>query len=304
MLSNVQSYSLNGHELACLVQGEGVPLVLVHGSLCDYRYWQWQLRGLGERYRLLAPSLRHYYPQRWNGEGADFTTAQHVEDLLALIDMQGEPVHLLGHSRGGNICLRLALEAPGRLRSLVLCDPGGDFAADLFQAAGVPVPAAPAERNRFREQALQLIRQGEVEAGLELFVDTVSGPGIWRRSSRHFRDMATDNAMTLIGQVADRPEPLGRAPGHAGGADPAAARRTQPRALPAGGPGPGADVAGRAQQRHRRRFPRHERHAPGRFQSRRAGVHRRALMPLVSCLHMQYHGDLPRSSGLRSFFFQ
>lgn len=211
MLSNVQSYSLNGHELACLVQGEGVPLVLVHGSLCDYRYWQWQLRGLGERYRLLAPSLRHYYPQRWNGEGADFTTGQHVEDLLALIDMQGEPVHLLGHSRGGNICLRLALEAPGRLRSLVLCDPGGDFATDLFQAAGVPVPAAPAERNRFREQALQLIRQGEVEAGLELFVDTVSGPGIWRRSSRHFRDMATDNAMTLIGQVADRPEPLGRA---------------------------------------------------------------------------------------------
>jgi len=211
MLSNVQSYSLNGHELACLVQGEGVPLVLVHGSLCDYRYWQWQLRGLGERYRLLAPSLRHYYPERWNGAGTDFTSGQHVEDLLALIDMQGEPVHLLGHSRGGNICLRLALEAPGRLRSLVLCDPGGDFAADLFQAAGVPVPAAPAERNRFREQALQLIRQGEVEAGLELFVDTVSGPGIWRRSSRHFRDMATDNAMTLIGQVADRPEPLGRA---------------------------------------------------------------------------------------------
>lgn len=211
MLSNIQSYSLNGHELAYLEQGEGVPLVLVHGSLCDYRYWQWQLRGLGERYRLLAPSLRHYYPERWNGAGGDFTTAQHVEDLLALIERLDEPVHLLGHSRGGNICLRLALEAPGRLRSLVLCDPGGDFAADLFQAAGVPVPAAPAERNRFREQALQLIRQGEVEAGLELFVDTVSGSGIWRRSSRHFRDMATDNAMTLIGQVADRPEPLGRA---------------------------------------------------------------------------------------------
>ncbi|UUC52287.1 alpha/beta hydrolase [Pseudomonas citronellolis] len=211
MLSNIQSYSLNGHELAYLEQGEGVPLVLVHGSLCDYRYWQWQLRGLGERYRLLAPSLRHYYPERWNGAGGDFTTAQHVEDLLALIERLDEPVHLLGHSRGGNICLRLALAAPGRLRSLVLCDPGGDFAADLFQAAGVPVPAAPAERNRFREQALQLIRQGEVEAGLELFVDTVSGSGIWRRSSRHFRDMATDNAMTLIGQVADRPEPLGRA---------------------------------------------------------------------------------------------
>ncbi|MDF3931673.1 alpha/beta fold hydrolase [Pseudomonas citronellolis] len=211
MVSNVHSYSVNGRDVACLARGEGVPLVLVHGSLCDYRYWQWQLRGLGERYRLLAPSLRHYYPERWDGEGEDFTTRQHVEDLLALLENLGEPVHLLGHSRGGNICLRLALAAPERLRSLTLADPGGDFAADLFRAAGVAVPAAPVERNRFREQALGLIRQGEVEAGLELFVDTVSGAGVWRRSSAHFREMASDNAMTLIGQVQDQPEPLGHA---------------------------------------------------------------------------------------------
>lgn len=208
MSSPLLSLRLNGREFSCLVEGEGEPLVMVHGSLCDYRYWQWQLRGLSEHCRLIVPSLRHYYPEVWNGEGNDFTTHQHVEDLLALLDWVGEPVHLLGHSRGGNLCLRLALAAPERLRSLVLADPGGDFAADVFRAAGVPAPVAPAERNRFREQALQLIRQGKREAGLQLFVDTVSGEGVWQRSSRHFREMAADNAMTLVGQVADQPEPL------------------------------------------------------------------------------------------------
>ncbi|WP_374442606.1 alpha/beta fold hydrolase [Pseudomonas panipatensis] len=208
MVSRVVSYRVNGRDIACLSGGDGVPLVLVHGSLCDYRYWHWQMPGLARYFHLLAPSLRHYYPDAWDGLSGDFTTQQHVDDLLALLGQLGEPVHLLGHSRGGNLCLRVALAAPERLRSLSLADPGGDFAAEVFRAAGLEVPVAPVERNRFREQALQLIRQGETEAGLELFVDTVSGAGVWRRSSKHFREMASDNAMTLVGQVADHPEPL------------------------------------------------------------------------------------------------
>ena len=53
-----------------------------------------------------------------------------------------------------------------------------------------------------------MIRAGEVEKGLQLFVDTVSGAGVWSRSSRQFREMASANAMTLVGQVADHPAPI------------------------------------------------------------------------------------------------
>ncbi|MCY1392912.1 2-succinyl-6-hydroxy-2,4-cyclohexadiene-1-carboxylate synthase [compost metagenome] len=210
MGSTIFSYRVNGYELACLDEGEGVPLVLVHGSLCDYRYWQWQMRGLGQDYRLIVPSLRHYYPEAWDGRGGDFSTRQHVDDLLELLDRLGEPVHLLGHSRGGNICLRAALAAPERLRTLSLADPGGDFADEVFHFAGLEPPVSPGERNQFRERALQLIQQGDIEEGLRLFIDTVSGQGIWARSSKHFREMAADNAMTLVGQVRDQLTPLGR----------------------------------------------------------------------------------------------
>jgi pimeloyl-ACP methyl ester carboxylesterase len=208
MNNEIVQYQVNEYGLACQVSGRGAPLVLVHGSLCDYRYWQAQVEALAARYRVIVPSLRHYFPEQWNGEGEDFTTQQHVEDLLVLIDQLPGPVHLLGHSRGGNICLRAALTAPGKLLSLTLADPGGDFADDVFTAVNVEAPVSPIARNQFRQQALEMIRASQVEEGLQLFVDTVSGAGVWSRSSRQFREMATANAMTLVGQVADEPTPI------------------------------------------------------------------------------------------------
>lgn len=210
MNNEIVQYRVNDYELTCQVAGRGAPLLLVHGSLCDYRYWRGQVEALSARYRVIVPSLRHYFPEQWDGEGGGFTTKQHVDDLLALIDQIPGPVHLLGHSRGGNICLRLALMAPRKLLSLTLADPGGDFADDVFAGVNIEVPNSPLERNQFRLQALQMIRAGATEEGLRLFVDTVSGTGVWSKSSRQFREMATANAMTLVGQVADHPVPINR----------------------------------------------------------------------------------------------
>lgn len=210
MNNEIVRYRVGDYELTCQVAGQGVPLLLVHGSLCDYRYWQGQIEALSGRYRVIVPSLRHYFPEQWDGEGTGFTTEQHVRDLLALLDKLPGQVHLLGHSRGGNLCLRMALAAPQKLLSLTLADPGGDFADDVFTGVNIEAPVSPVERNQFRQQALKLIRAGEVEEGLRLFVDTVSGAGVWARSSRQFREMATANAMTLVGQVADHPVPINR----------------------------------------------------------------------------------------------
>ncbi|WP_447751255.1 alpha/beta fold hydrolase [Pseudomonas nicosulfuronedens] len=208
MNSKIVRYRVDDYELMCQVAGQGVPLLLVHGSLCDYRYWQGQIEALSARYRVIVPSLRHYFPEQWDGEGPGFTTEKHVDDLLALLDQLPGPVHLLGHSRGGNICLRVALAAPQKLLSLTLADPGGDFADDVFNQVNVEAPLSPVERNQFRQRALKMICAGEVEEGLQLFVDTVSGAGVWMRSSWQFREMAMANAMTLVGQVADHPVPI------------------------------------------------------------------------------------------------
>lgn len=53
---------VNDVELAYVEQGAGEPVVFVHGGLNDYRAWGAQLDPFGERYRAVAYSRRHHWP--------------------------------------------------------------------------------------------------------------------------------------------------------------------------------------------------------------------------------------------------
>src|SRR5205814_2008961 len=71
----------------------------------------------------IAISLRHYWPEPWNGAG-DFSAQQQAEDVASFIQQLGAgKVHLVGHSRGGYIALQLARAHPDLLRDLVLAEP-------------------------------------------------------------------------------------------------------------------------------------------------------------------------------------
>ncbi|OZI55613.1 alpha/beta fold hydrolase [Bordetella genomosp. 5] len=196
---DLQTVALDGYPLTYTEStgnAQGAPMVLIHGSLCDCRYWKPQLGPLGRQFRVLAPSLRHYWPEAWDGEGADFSIAQHTADVSALIEtVAGEPAHLVGHSRGGRIAIDVALARPDLVRSLILADPG------------LSLPGED-ERGDFRQRALEHIRAGDADTGLALFIDTVTGPDTWRRMVPWFKDMVRDNAATLLGQAVEPPAPL------------------------------------------------------------------------------------------------
>ena len=189
----------SGQRMPYVASGSGEPLVFVHGSLCDYRYWSGQAAVLAKNYRCVSVSLGHYWP----GDGVQplgaFSWKTHVEELAAFIAaMDAGPVHLVGHSRGGCVAFHLARDYPALVKTLTLADPGGPLDVDGSAEAAMP-PATLA----LRAQVAELIDKGELEAGLELFVDSVSMPGIWRRSSASFRTMALANAGTLPKQFRD-----------------------------------------------------------------------------------------------------
>lgn len=180
-------------------RGEGELLLFVHGSLCDYRYWQPQLAGLARQYRCVSVSLTHYWPAGDAARGQPFSWRQHADELAAFVEALGAgPAHVIGHSRGGLVSFQFALRHPQHVRTLTLADPGGPV-----QQPGQRLATLPETVNALRARAVALIESGQVDAGLELFVDSVSRPGFWAKSTLSFRTMAIDNASTLARQFRD-----------------------------------------------------------------------------------------------------
>lgn len=186
----------SGIRIPYVASGSGEPLLFVHGSLCDYRYWNSQTDALSPHFSCFSVSLSHYWPLDEAGVQGAFSWQQHVAELAEFIAaMDLGPVHLVGHSRGASVAFNLARGYPELVKTLTLADPAGP----LQTGAAPPPPSTEAVRTRVAD----LIGMGELDAGLELFVDSVSMPGIWRKSPASFRTMALANAATLPKQFRD-----------------------------------------------------------------------------------------------------
>ena len=57
----------------------------------------------------------------------------------------------------------------------------------------------------------EVIAKGDIDGGLNIFIDALEGPGAWRRLPASPKQLLRDNATTLIGQMRDRRPPFSKA---------------------------------------------------------------------------------------------
>jgi pimeloyl-ACP methyl ester carboxylesterase len=120
----IKTAKVNGTTLAYREQGEGEPVVFLHGGMMDLRAWEEQLPAVGRSYRAIAYSRRFARPNKPIDPEAIDPVLQHVEDLVTFLnEIDAKPAHLVGHSGGGLVCLYTALRHPDVVRSLVLEEP-------------------------------------------------------------------------------------------------------------------------------------------------------------------------------------
>jgi magnesium chelatase accessory protein len=111
---------VRGRRVHVLIDGEGPPLLLLHGFGANAFAFRRIVPILSDEFSLIAPDLPGF-----GGSERD-PHADHSYDALArlqldLLDRLGiERVAVLGHSIGAAIALRMAARAPNRLTALVL----------------------------------------------------------------------------------------------------------------------------------------------------------------------------------------
>jgi pimeloyl-ACP methyl ester carboxylesterase len=164
----------------------GRPVVLVHGFGASTYSWRATIEALAPRFRVYALDLKGFGLTAKPKDGK-YNAEAYTRHLLGFLDAMGldRPV-LVGHSMGGAIVARLALEHPGRVGGLVLEAPvpvsmsrgrdalkkagagGNGDAREIATAADMAAALNPAVAARMLPALLRsAITRQTVEAGLK-----------------------------------------------------------------------------------------------------------------------------------------
>lgn len=206
----MKTLEVQGGDLAYVEQGTGPPVVFVHGDLSDFRTWDAQIPAFAPRCRAVAYSRRYHSPNDPIPDGVDNQMAAHVDDLSQLLQkLDAAPAHLVGDSWGAFVCLRLAIQAPGRVRSMVLAEP------PVLPLLGISLPPKPRELMRLiiRQPrtafaflrfggkvvapATAQFRRGDLERGMEIFARGVLTPEVFDALPQARRKQARENIRPL-----------------------------------------------------------------------------------------------------------
>lgn len=153
--------------------------LFVHGMLADQRVWREVTPELPDLDCRFVELPGHGDAVDWDG-GDYQTQAYRMAEVACGVGK--EPVHLVGHSFGATVALRLAVERPELLLSLTLIDPVFFYAArqgqpEMFQA--YRARSAP---------VMEAIVQGEFLHAAELFIRDWGVEGAWAHLPESVRE--------------------------------------------------------------------------------------------------------------------
>ena len=103
-------------------EGDGPPLLLVHGFPLDHTMWRAQIGHFSRNHRVIAPDLRGFGNS--DVTGGTVGMERFADDLAALLDelKVTEPICFCGLSMGGYIAWPFLERHRERLGALILCD--------------------------------------------------------------------------------------------------------------------------------------------------------------------------------------
>jgi pimeloyl-ACP methyl ester carboxylesterase len=161
--------------------GPGMPrlrpaaatLIALHCSGASGDMWQPLRDRMGVGSRMLAPDLHGARNgPAWHGNRA-FTLEDEAAPVVALIDAERRPVHLVGHSYGGAVALQVALARPAAVAGITLYEPSA------FHLLGADDGAARAEIVDLAAEVGARLGRGDARGAMARFVTYWGGRDSW-----------------------------------------------------------------------------------------------------------------------------
>jgi pimeloyl-ACP methyl ester carboxylesterase len=201
----IRQANVDGGTLVYQEQGNGAPVVFVHGAVTDYRAWEAQRRAIAPHYRFIGLNLRYHGTAPWPDDGSKYSITMHADDVAAFIrGLNAGPVDLVGWSYSGPIVLLVALQHPELVHSLTIHEP----ASVSFVTDGASLKVAAEDRKAMMGPAVAASKAGDVAAVARLVPGGVNNqPDAFDSATPELRSMFLDNARTFALLIGAPPPP-------------------------------------------------------------------------------------------------
>ncbi len=155
--------------------GEGPGVVCLHSNASTSSQWKSLMNDLSDQFMVLASdALGAGKSPPWPATQPG-ALSQEVRLLSQVLEAAGDEFFLVGHSYGGAVALKVALEHPDRVKAIVLYEP------TLFAVLQQESPNQPAfnEINAVVDDAVASIDSGDLSSAAERFIDYWMQTGSW-----------------------------------------------------------------------------------------------------------------------------
>lgn len=132
--------AVNGINIHYVIEGQGAPVVFIHGWPEFWYGWRRQIPVLSERYQVIVPDLRGFGYSDKPLHGYDTKSA--ASDIYELVRQLGhERVSIVAHDIGARVAYRFALDHEETVSRMVLLD-----STPPMEQLGAQAPSVVRER--------------------------------------------------------------------------------------------------------------------------------------------------------------
>ncbi|MCG3220652.1 MAG: alpha/beta hydrolase [Candidatus Heimdallarchaeota archaeon] len=110
-----------GVKIHYIIEGEGPPIVMLHGGPGSHKEWSPYIDSLKDKYKLIALDFRGNGESNKPHESEAYLTKEFTSDIIAVLDdLIIEKAHCWGYSLGGHIAFCLSRDYPERFHSFII----------------------------------------------------------------------------------------------------------------------------------------------------------------------------------------